>query len=94
MTKVSNLRWQHESSALGHDLYMLYGMSPFISPFISRTKHIAAYPFGSVSSIRDSIHHAYVRHAIGEPMQFMADFPTQHEAMDFVQLMVGSTDYD
>lgn len=77
MTKASKLSW-----TVGETVSVLYGDS----------KYQHDYPYGSVSLIVNT-HHAYVRTELFEPMKFMASFPTQDEAMAFVNLMVGSTDY-
>lgn len=54
-----------------------------------------SYPFGSVSQVgKHGTFHAFVRLELFEPQRFMSEFTTQQEAMDFVQLMVRSIDYD
>ncbi len=82
MTKASNLRWRPNP---GGTTMILYG---------DIDNWTAQYPLGSASKINAVCYHAFAKWHRFEPMKHMADFTTQQEAMDFVQLMVGSTDYD
>ena len=84
MSKPSNLRWGYPSTSCLHTLY------GDCEDFLGVMR--ICYPVGTVSHVGDS-YHAYVRLAMYEPVQFMADFPTQEEAMAFVNTMVGSIEH-
>lgn len=83
MGKPSNLSWR------------LSAFSPGSVYLQGDTQRLRSYPFGTVTQLgKYGTYHAYARITLYEPVQFLADFTTQQEAMDFVNLMVGSIDYD